>query len=359
MLIRKRPLLALRDAVPSPGVWDPPGGLVRSSTRVDAALDFATDVIVGLCDHPRWLPCRWLYDERGSRLFELICETPEYYLTRTETAILATSAATIRDLTGPVSLVELGSGNSVKTGHLLSAFAHASSPTRYVPVDVSETALRDAVQAIAAAYPSVRVHGVHGRYEAAFPLLRKLSPAMLLFLGSTIGNFNQTEASLFWGRVARYLRPGDFVLLGVDLVKDEQVLNAAYNDAAGHSAEFTRNLFSRMNHELGAGVDLDAITHQARYNEEWRRIEIHARFETDQTIHVRPLQRTVRIPAGGRIMTEISRKYVLGDLEQYLTCFGLNLRHVFADERRWFAVVLLQRSRRPSAIGPEAGSPGL
>jgi L-histidine N-alpha-methyltransferase len=343
VLIPKR-LVAPRGAVFPTVAWDSPGGWIRSQPTEDTILDFATAVIVGLCDHPRWLPCRFLYDERGSRLFDLICETPEYYLTRSEAAILEASAESIRDLTGPVTLVELGSGSSVKTGHLLSVYADAFPTTHYVPVDVSEAALRQAARAIAAAHPSVRVDSVHGRYETAFPLLRKLSPAMLLFLGSTIGNFNQTEASLFWEHVARYVRPGDFVLLGVDLVKDARVLEAAYNDAAGHSADFTRNLFVRMNRELGAGVDPNTITHHARYHDEWRRIEIHARFNADQTIHLRPLERTVRIRAGQRIMTEISRKYVLEDLEQYLTCFGLDVRRVFTDERQWFAVLLLQRS---------------
>lgn len=316
---------------------------MRPGAAADTALDFARSVIVGLSDRPRWLPCRFLYDERGSRLFECICETPEYYLTRTEAAILEASAASIRDLTGPVTLVELGSGNARKTGYLLAAYADSSPATQYVPVDVSETALRQATRAVAGHHPSVRVRGIHGRYEDALPLLRKLSPAMLLFLGSTIGNLNQTESADFWTKVARDLSPGDFVLLGVDLVKDVRVLDAAYNDAAGYSAEFTRNVFARINRELSADVDLATITHVAHYNDEWRRIEIYARFEADQTIHIRPLDRTVRIGAGERIMTEISRKFVLEDLEEYLTCFGLEVRRAFTDERRWYAILLLQR----------------
>ena len=316
----------------------------RTQAATDPALDFATAVVAGLSDRPRWLPCRFLYDERGSGIFEAICETAEYYLTRTEAAILEASAGEIRELTGPVALVELGPGNAAKTQALLGAYADASRPTRYIPVDVSETALHQAARAIAVNHPSVQVQGIHGAYEVALPLLRTLSPAMLVFLGSTIGNLNQTEASLFWRNVARHLRTGDFVLLGVDLVKDARVLHAAYNDAAGHSAAFTTNLFARMNRELGAGIDLSTLSHEARYSHEWQRIEICARFAADQTIHLRPLERTLRISAGERVMTEISRKFVIDDLREYLACFRLNVRQVFTDERGWYAVLLLQRS---------------
>jgi L-histidine Nalpha-methyltransferase len=311
-----------------------------------AAHEFATAVMIGLSDHPRWLPCRFLYDERGSRLFDAICETPEYYLTRTESAILAASAGHIRDLTGPVTLIELGSGSAAKTGHLLAAYSDAARSMRYVPVDVSESALRAGTTAMSRAHPAVRITGIHGTYDAAFPLLRELSPAMLVFLGSTIGNFNQAEAALFWTNVAAHLAPGDFALLGMDLVKDPALIAAAYNDAAGHSAEFTRNIFHRMNRELGAGLDLGQIDHVASYNQEWQRVEIFARFTGEQTVHLRPLGRDVRVRAGERVMTEISRKFVLDELEQYLAGFGFELRRVFTDDRRWFAVLLLQIPRR-------------
>jgi len=316
---------------------------VHAPSPEDSTLEFATATLIGLDDRPRWLPCRFLYDEAGSRLFEAICATPEYYLTRTEAGILAEAAGTIADLTGPVTLVELGSGNSVKTGHLLRAYARLTPTPTYVPVDVSDTALDQAKRGISASHPSVRVRGVHGRYEAAFPLLRTLSPGMLIFLGSTIGNLNQTETLEFWTGATRHLASGDFVLLGADLVKDPAVIDAAYNDAAGHSAAFTKNLFARMNRELGATVDLSALTHEARYVPSWQRVEIYARVIRDQTLHVRPLDRTVRLEAGERIMTEISRKFVVEDLVHYLSSFGLEVRRVFSDERKWYAVLLLQK----------------
>jgi L-histidine Nalpha-methyltransferase len=307
------------------------------------ARDFARAVMIGLSDRPRWLPCRFLYDTRGTELFEAITTTPEYYLTRTEAGILAASSEAIAAATGPVALVELGAGMSSKTGHLLAAYRTADRPVRYYPIDVSAAALQVGRNAIRQTHPGVDVTPVHSTYDAAFPMLRELSPVMLIFLGSSIGNFNQTEARSFWRTVARHLAPGDFVLLGVDLVKDEATINAAYNDEAGHSAAFTRNLFARMNRELGADLDLHAVTHEAAYNADWQRVEIFARFTTAQTLTLEPLDRRIHIDAGERIMTEISRKYLIENLGAYLECFGFRVERIFTDSRHWFADLLLRR----------------
>ena len=312
----------------------------------DEQREFATAVLVGLSDRPRWLPCRFLYDERGSRLFESICSTPEYYLTRTEAGIVVAAAAEIAAVTGPRTVVELGPGSSTKSGHLLAAYTAGGERVRYVPVDVSESALRAGAEALAAANPLVDVAAIHGTYDCAFPRLRGLSPAMLVFLGSTIGNLNQTESAAFWTSIAGHLCPGDFVLLGVDLAKDPALINGAYNDAAGYSAEFTRNIFHRMNRELDAGLDLDGIEHVAGYDPDWQRVEIYARFSSDQVLHVRPLGTSIPLSAGERVMTEISRKFVLAELEPYLRAFGFEFRRVFTDDRRWFALLLLQKTAR-------------
>ena len=292
---------------------------------------------------PRWLPSRFLYDARGSALFDEICELPEYYPTRTESAILAAHAESLAEITGPVTLLELGSGSAVKTDNLLRAYAGGGSPVDYVSVDVSEAALAGAAERIATQHAAVRVTGVVGRYEDAFRLFGRYSPCLVLFLGSTIGNLNHAESALFWDRVARHLAPGDFFLLGVDLVKDRAVLERAYNDAAGVSAEFTRNVFRRMNDELDAGLDLATIEHVARYNAAWQRIEISARFRTAQTVRIAPLESEIDIAAGEMVMTEVSRKFDVERLRSYLACFGLATRAVYTDARRWFGVLLLQR----------------
>ncbi|NIM49496.1 MAG: L-histidine N(alpha)-methyltransferase [Gemmatimonadales bacterium] len=306
--------------------------------------EFARAAAIGLTDTPRWLPCRYLYDAEGSALFDKITEQPEYYPTRTEAAILERAATEIRGATGPVTLIELGSGSSIKTSYLLSAYTGANGTVSYVPVDVSHAALRSAGERIAEEHPQVDVVGIHGRYEDAFPLLRQHSPCMVLFLGSTVGNFNHVESLVFWQRLARHLPRDDYVLLGVDLVKDKSVLEKAYNDAAGVTRAFTKNLLARMNRELGSGIDLDQVEHVALYSEAWQRVEVYVRFRTAQTVHIKPLATTVEIGAGERVMTEISRKFVLDDVTKYLSHFGLHVRRVYTDDRHWFGVLLLQRS---------------
>jgi L-histidine N-alpha-methyltransferase len=321
----------------------PPSHSTTTPT-VDAAVrEFALAVARGLTDVPRWVPARFLYDAAGSTLFEEITELPEYYLTRTEAAILARWAPEIGRLTGPATLIELGSGSSVKTDHLLRAYARGNGSLRYVPVDVSASVLQVAAERIGDRLPSVAVSGVNGEYESAFPLLAQYAPSVLLFLGSTLGNLNHAESVVFWGRVADAMPPGNHLLLGVDLVKDPALLHAAYNDAAGVTARFTRNLFARMNRELDAGLDVDRIEHVARWNDEWQRIEIFGRFRSTQRLAIRPLDVELTILEGEQVMTEVSRKFVLPRLTAYLACFGFHLVRAFTDERQWYAVLLLQK----------------
>jgi L-histidine N-alpha-methyltransferase len=296
-----------------------------------------------LSDTPRWLPSRYLYDAQGSALFDEITREPEYYLTRTEAGILERSADEIAETVGPATLIELGSGYSIKTSHLFRAFTEAHGEMTYVPVDVSRAAIAEARVRIAEHHPRVTVAPIEGQYEQAFPLFARHAPSMVMFLGSTIGNFNHGESLTFWRRVSEALLPGDHFLLGVDLVKDTNVLEAAYNDAAGVTPRFTRNLFVRMNRELGAGIDLDALEHVARYNAEWQRIEISARFRSAQTVHIRPLGTAIEIGEGEQVMTEISRKFVVQDLTRYLACFGLEAERAWTDEREWFAEMLLKK----------------
>jgi L-histidine N-alpha-methyltransferase len=321
----------------------PRNALTAAPPADTATLGFARAVALGLNDAPRWIPARFLYDAAGSELFERICGLPEYYLTRTEAAILERAAPEIRALTGAVTLIELGSGSAVKTDHLLRAYATNDQPVRYVPVDVSTTILRGATERIEDQFPSVNVAGVNGEYEEAFPLLSQYAPSLLLFLGSTLGNFSPIESVIFWRRVSAAMPEGNHVLLGVDLVKDPAVLHAAYNDAQGVTARFTLNLFARMNRELGAGLDLARIEHVARWNPEWQRIEIFGRFRSTQRVRIEPLDVEVTVREGERVMTEVSRKFALAPFTAYLACFGLKLVRAFTDHRQWFAVLLLRK----------------
>jgi L-histidine N-alpha-methyltransferase len=317
--------------------------LVQAPGTSESLQAFARSVAAGLSDEPKWLHYRFLYDAEGSRLFEEITRQPEYYPTRTEAGILAEHAAGIRRFTGPVTLVELGSGYSVKTEYLLSAYSQSDETVRYVPVDVSDSALRAASRNIAESFSDVDFTGINGTYRSAFPVLRQLSPQMVIFLGSSIGNFNEAETTTFWRSVADHLPAGDFFLLGVDLVKDAAVLEAAYNDAAGVTAKFTNNYFTRINRELGGELDVSQIKHHAIWNSALERVEIYARFRTEQRLYVEPLDQTFEIGAGELVLLEISRKYRLPKLQRELAAFGFDLRRVFTDEEKWFALLLLER----------------
>ncbi|BCS52710.1 L-histidine N(alpha)-methyltransferase [Geobacter sp. SVR] len=317
--------------------------ILRGAAPTDPVLDFALSTAAGFASSPRRLECRFLYDEQGSALFERITVQPEYYLTRTETEILAASAKRIREITGPVTLVELGSGYSVKTEHLLRAWLARGRPVRYVPVDVSESALWSACRTISVTHPDVQVIGVNTEYPGAFPLFRELFPVLVMFLGSTIGNFTPLENTAFLEGLSAALSPGDFFLVGLDLVKEAPIIEAAYNDAAGVTGEFTRNLFARMNRELGSGIDLSAVQHDARYNPDKEQVEIKALFTSPQAIRIRQLEETFRVSRGETVRTEISRKFRIDRFVPQLEAFGFATEDVFIDDQGWFALVLARR----------------
>ncbi|MBJ6726299.1 L-histidine N(alpha)-methyltransferase [Geomesophilobacter sediminis] len=309
----------------------------------DPVFDFAYSTVEGLAARPRRLECRFLYDRAGSELFERITEQPEYYLTRTETALLAAHAEAIRAITGAVTLSELGSGSSLKTRILLQAWLERGDRVRYVPIDVSRSALSGACRLIESTFSSVLVIAVNSEYRCAFPLFRELSPLLVLFLGSSLGNFSPGHASVFLGALAASLSADDFLLLGLDLAKDPEVIERAYNDAAGITADFTRNIFARMNRELGSRLNVDSIQHVARYLPDQQEVEIKAQFTASQVITVSQLGQRFPIRAGEAIEVERCRKYSLEAVLPYLESFGLHCEATFTDDRKWYALVLLRR----------------
>ncbi len=317
--------------------------LVEARQAGDTLATFARSVAAGLSDEPKWLHCRFLYDAEGSRLFELITQQPEYYPTRIEASILAACSDEIREITGPRTLVELGSGYSVKTEHLLATYSRGGSALRYIPVDVSESALHEAHKSVSLNFPQVDFTGISGAYASAFRVLRQLSPQMVVFLGSTIGNFNEAETTAFWQSVAGHLPAGDFFLLGVDLVKDVDVLEAAYNDAARVTAQFTKNYAARMNRELGSHIDVSKVEHVATWNPDLERMEISLRFSRAQDIYVEPFNQNFHVAAGEQVLIEISRKFRLPKLTEELGRFGFDVRKTFTDAKEWFALLLLER----------------
>jgi iron(II)-dependent oxidoreductase len=334
-----------------------------TATGVDAET-FAISVAQGLSQHPRRLSCRYLYDARGSELFDAITRQPEYYLTRAESAILARHADEIRALVGASALIELGSGSSAKTRHLLDAWTRRDPASTYVAVDICGPVVAASCETLRAEYPQLDVRGIAGSYEQAMPWLASLSPLTLAFLGSTIGNFDDDELDEFLERVRGHLVPGDHLLLGIDLVKDVAALEAAYDDSAGVTAQFTRNLFERMNGELGAGLDLDQIDHVAYYNEREERIDIFARFRREAVLRLPAIGRSFRIAAGEMIQTEISRKFRIDDMSLRVSRHGFDTVREFVDGERRFALLLFRllapaqdesSERRDAARALEAG----
>lgn len=287
------------------------------------------DVVAGLTATPKTLPPKWFYDAVGSELFERITELPEYYPTRAERAILAERAAEIAEQTGAATLVELGSGSSEKTRLLLDAMTGAGTLRSFVPLDVSESALRDAIDVLRVRYPQLAINGVVGDFTAHLDLLPGDGPRVVAFLGSTIGNFLPAERARFLAEVRSVVDQGDWLLLGTDLVKGPEVLVRAYDDAQGVTAEFNRNVLRVINRELGADFDVEAFTHVAVWDAEREWIEMRLRAERDQWVKVRELDLEVRFTAGEQMRTEISAKFRPEGVHAELASAG------FATERWW------------------------
>lgn len=301
----------------------------------DAAL--RADVLHGLTRQPKTLPPKWFYDARGSELFEEITRLPEYYPTRAEREILSGRAAEIAAASGARTLVELGSGSSEKTRYLLDALPELHT---YVPVDVSESALRGAADALLAERPQLSVHALIADFTAGLSLPDAPGPRLVAFLGGTLGNLLPQERAVFLKSVRSLLAPGDALLLGTDLVKDEKVLVAAYDDAAGVTAAFNRNVLSVVDRELGADFSLEDFAHVARWNphEEW--IEMRLRARRALTVKIPQLDLVVPFDAGEELRTEVSAKFREDGVRRELAGAGLRLTHWWTDSGGRFALSL-------------------
>ena len=298
------------------------------------------DVRAGLVTMPKTLPPKWFYDDRGSELFDEITRLPEYYPTRTERSILVEHARDIAELTKADTLVELGSGTSEKTRLLLDALHDAGTLERFVPFDVSEQTLREAAVAVAQEYPGVRVHAVVGDFEHHLGDLPGGGTRLVAFLGSTIGNLAPEPRARFLHDLAATLAPGDALLLGTDLVKDVDRLIAAYDDAAGVTAAFNRNVLLVMNRELDADFDPEAFDHVAVFDPDVEWIEMRLRSQRAQTVHLRALELDVDFAAGEELRTEISAKFRRARVEQELAAAGFHLAEWWTDPAGDFALSL-------------------
>ncbi|WP_329251037.1 L-histidine N(alpha)-methyltransferase [Streptomyces canus] len=295
------------------------------------------DVLKGLTHTPKTLPPKWFYDARGSELFEQITELPEYYPTRAEREILVARSGEIAAATGARTLVELGSGSSEKTRYLLDALTGLHT---YVPVDVSESALTQAGHALIAQRPELSVHALIADFTGGLSLPGTPGPRLVAFLGGTIGNLLPVERAAFLASVHALLSPGDALLLGTDLVKDENVLVRAYDDAAGVTAEFNKNVLTVVNRELGADFDPGAFDHVALWDAENEWIEMRLRSRTEQTVKVPALDLAVDFAAGEEMHTEISAKFRKEGVRAELAAVGLELAHWWTDSEGRFALSL-------------------
>src|SRR5437588_2579291 len=314
--------------------------VIHDLTKEDGAANFARDVRAGLSSTPKQLFPKYLYDELGSRLFEAICEVDEYYLTRAEDEILTNHADDIVRATPDChTLIKLGSGSAEKTRKVIDAFFRRQADLLFVPVDISASALEESSHALLVSYPAVQIEAYAADYFQALDALELAGsePALVLFLGSNIGNFEPDDALRFLRAIRKVLRKGDALLLGADLKKDASVLEAAYNDPLGVTRAFIVNELERINRELGANFDLWAFGLRSVYHESPGRVEVYLESLREQSIDIRELEMTVQFAAGERIHMENAYKFDLPGLRELGAQSGFNLEHHWLDEGKRFS----------------------
>ena len=323
--------------------------VANGAIRIDSYLSagdersLAEDVLDGLTRPFKELPPKHFYDARGAELFDRICELPEYYPTRTERAILLEHADAIVGANDAAELVELGSGTAAKTRVLLDAMQDAGTLRRYVPFDVTEAVVRDCAETLVNEYPGLEVHGVIGDFERHLDRIPpRIGPRVIAFLGGTIGNFTPGSRRRFLRSIGKLLGPGDSLLLGTDLVKDPSVIEAAYDDAQGVTAEFNRNVLHVLNRELGADFDVEDFEHVAMFDEHHEWIEMRLRARRDQEVTIADLDLVVEFEAGEELRTEISAKFTRPRLEGDLAAAGMELVSWHIDDDELFALSLAQ-----------------
>jgi L-histidine N-alpha-methyltransferase len=303
---------------------------------------YADEVMNGLMSRPKTLPCKLFYDDRGSVLFEEITRLPEYYLTRIELEILRDRGKEIALAAGsPVSIVELGAGTATKTGTLVRAFARRQMRVKYFPVDISSAALAEAKRRIREECPGVVIRPVIADFSNGFGFLQTIpGRKIVLYLGSSIGNFDWDAATAMLRKVRDRLSPGDALLLGTDMVKSPEILVPAYNDAQGVTAQFDKNILMRLNREFDANFDLDSFRHIAEWNPLRSRMEIYLESARAQAVTLRTTGLMVKFAAGERIHTENSYKYTEQMVEMMLCVSEFKLEKTWYDRRKWFGLHL-------------------
>lgn len=319
---------------------------VKISRRDKSNETFAKDVLNGLSSNPKSIPPKYFYDKIGSRLFEQICELPEYYPTRTEHKIIREYAGEIaRFAQEDRVLIELGSGSSTKTRLIIEAFLDQNDGLHYIPIDISKSMLLESAKILLRKYPELEITALVSDYLTALNSLKKkkaMGSKLILFLGSSIGNFDRTEGLRFLCKVRETIHGQDRLLLGIDLLKDRKILEPAYDDAQGVTPDFNLNLLTRINRELDADFDLSKFRHKAFFNEKMGRMEMHLESTANQSVTIGQLSRTFIFERSETIHTENSYKYSLEQIRELAELSDFCVRHSWTDDKNWFSLNLLE-----------------
>ncbi len=323
--------------------WYPVDPSIWALTSETPEEDVARSIARALLDQPRHIEPQFLYDERGSHLFEKISALPEYYLTRTEDAILEKEAKQIIALTEAECLVELGAGFSKKTVHLLSEQVRQLGGGTFVPIDVSLTALIESRDSVNEQFPQLGFHGLCARYEKGISSIEKSLPTLFVFLGSSVGNFDRSDFMRFFRLLRECMGSNDLLLLGVDRDKRVETLEKAYNDSEGTTSDFILNAFENINRVMGSNFDLAKMRYHSFYNLQLQQMEMYAVSTSDQKIDLPPVKSEFLWKEGEEILVEISRKFEPLELQQHFQLIGLESIAHFTDPQEWFSLLLLKR----------------
>ena len=318
--------------------------------RKKIAQSIAEEIISGLSAPSKSINPKFFYDDRGSELFEQICNVPEYYLTRTEAGILGRIGDELSSfLGGNTRLVELGSGSSAKTRLILDILDGAQPRTEYFPIDISDI-LRGSCRQLLDDYPNLHITGVIDTYHEGLRFIKNLdaAPSLVAFLGSSLGNFAIRDAGDFLRQISSSIKNSDFLLLGLDLVKDKNIIQKAYDDAQGVTERFNLNVLSRINKELLADFDTAKFSHVARFNEKEGRIEMYLRSDADQTVTIRGPNARISFARDELIHTEHSHKYTVPQIRDMLHDSGFKIDRIWQDEKKHYALVLCSKASRPA-----------
>jgi L-histidine N-alpha-methyltransferase len=304
--------------------------------------DIASEIREGLTASQKYIPCKYFYDTRGSELFEEICQLPEYYPTRTELSILRDIAPELMDTFAHQDLVELGSGANAKILILLASVDETVRATlRYIPVDISESAVIEASGDLLERYPELQVLGIVADFTSHLEVIPTERSMMFCFLGSTIGNMEQDEAILFLHGISENMKPGDRLLVGFDMVKNKETVEAAYNDSKGVTAKFNKNILNVLNNELNADFDPSHFDHLAFFNEARNRIEMHLKANRDIVVRLDSIDLEIEVKQGETIHTENSRKFTRESIEELAGRAGLSIQNWYSDPAGWFSLVVM------------------